>query len=204
MKIKIIFGAEAKRNQTVKNWLDHYGIRFESLSYETFSQNDLMELFRLSTDCFVFLSQRFLEYKLNRRRKFSELMAEVMKAPDKNLRLPIALADGQIYADLQEEDLGVFIPKKARRENRKMIFLALDELDKAELFKKNLIGLIAESDETMISFQRQLFGNDKVAIKHFWDHLAQGHLPPREVREKINKILHCTDFDFTKSTEDRK
>ncbi|CYV12771.1 arsenate reductase [Streptococcus suis] len=204
MTIKIFFGTDEDRNQEIQNWLDFHSVPYARCDYQQFEKQDLLDLFQLAPDCFVFLSSRLIDYKMNHRRTFSELVARVWNKPEQYLRFPIAVRGDDIYADLVLEDLGTFLPKERRREERRAIFLTLAEIEQTRLFENNFRRIIQEKGFRLSAVEDELFGKDRGAIERFWSGLQRGRMPPREVRDRLNSILETTDTDFTKMTEKRK
>lgn len=194
--LTIYFSDDTEQKNTMENWLNNRQVAFLSCDYKDIDKDTLLSFASKTPDFFILLKPAFLRYKLDYKTTLSEFLELVSNNKLKTLRFPIAVKDGEIFADVGIEDLGCFIPRKQRKLERAHIFAKAEKLDEGRRFWRNFEVVRKQSELRWFELNELLFadvsdnlGEIKKAKDRFFKYKNNKQIPPEDIIEKIQKIF---------------
>lgn len=204
--LTIYFGTDKLLNQSIRSRLDLFNLEYQEYSSDDINDNLLMTMFKNCEDLFDLLKPGLRRYKLDNKLPLSKFIQKILNDIDNSLNLPLIIENDDIYPGITPDEIGRFIPKECRREERKMLFRKLEKLDEGKSFWLNYDDLRKEAEIRNIEVLKQLFAdilNDKTKLKiardRFYRYRVSHEVPPKEIVSKLSDILLVDQAQFFKT-----
>ncbi|WP_373757184.1 hypothetical protein [Streptococcus ferus] len=205
--LTIYFGDNEELNQAVKSRLSAYKLEYQEFASQDIDYEILLSFFRQMTDIFDLLTQKMLKFKLDNRMTMSQFIEKILNNVNDTMQLPIAITDKGLYPGLTTDNVGVFLPKTYRKEERIQLFGKLEELDAGRTFWKNFEIFRKQSELRWFEIYELLFADEsddlgeiKKAKDRFFSYKKNKQVPPDDIIEKILKIFLVDREDFFKKS----
>ncbi len=205
--LTIYFGDNEELNQAIKSRLSAYKLDYQEFASQDIDYEILLSFFRQMTDIFDLLTQKMLKFKLDNRMTMSQFIEKILNNVNDTMQLPIAVTDKGLYPGLSPDNVGVFLPKTYRKEERIQLFGKLEELDAGRTFWKNFEIFRKQSELRWFEIYELLFddesddlGEIKKAKDRFFSYKKNKQIPSDGIIEKILKIFLVDREDFFKKS----
>lgn len=113
--IDLYLSKNKKRNKELLLFLEEYRVDVTCHAVTEIDRDVLLNMMKLSPDCFDFLSPSLLRFKNYENLSLSEFIDLILRNAGQNLRLPLAIANHQVYPDLNLEEARALLPRQAKK-----------------------------------------------------------------------------------------